>query len=335
MVIKVNLVSETVIGFKANGVTTFFEEMRGLLKNSSEIELSINASGNSDTDIIHSHTIGPFSLIKSKCRPVSIITAHIIPESVQGSLAFDKAFHRQIVWYLRNLYNSYDYVVAISEYIKSRLVDIGVEEKKIVVIPNFVNRERYRPDERLAEEFRAKYSIGKEDFVILGVGQIQSRKGIEDFIEIGRMVPDAKFFWVGTRPFGALTSGYSRLNKSIESAPENVVFTGFVDSVIGAYSAAHAFLLPSYQDNFPLAVLEAASCGKAIVLRDNIEYQGIFKGLVLMQNDSREAIIRLKDDAEMLRKYSGLALELAERYDSKRILPRYIEFYKSVAGKKG
>ena len=114
MKIKLNLISETTIGIKANGVTTFFEEIKKILKKDKSIKLYINNfSISKGIDIAHSQTIGPFALLLAKTAKSSIITAHVIPESVLNSMVFDKYFIKFTTFYLKRVYNSFDYVVAI------------------------------------------------------------------------------------------------------------------------------------------------------------------------------------------------------------------------------
>lgn len=332
MRIKLNLISETTIGIKANGVTTFFEEIKKMLKKEKTIKLSINKfSLTKKFDVAHSQTIGPIALLLAKTAKSSVITAHVIPESVLNSMVFDKYFLKFTTFYLQKAYNSFDYVVAISNYIKKRLINIGVAKEKIVIIPNFVNKEKFKYSTEHAKKFRKHYNIKKNDFVVLGVGQIQPRKGIEDFIKTAKKLSGIKFVWVGTRPFGALTAGYFKLNKMIKNAPKNVIFTGYVNSIIGAYSASDVFFLPTLQDNFPLAVLEAASFKKPIVLRNIKELRGIFKNYTMITNNFAKSIASLKSNKKLFKKYSVLSNKLANKYSSKRIIQKYIEFYKRVA----
>ncbi len=331
MPIKLNLISETTFGIKANGVDTFFKEIKRILKNDKSIELNINKfSFTKKFDVSHSQTIGPLSLLLAKKSKFSIITAHVIPESVLNSLAFDKYFLKFTELYLRMIYNSFDCVVAISDYIKKRLIEIGVNKDKIIVIPNFVDRNKFKNSSIKARQFRKKFNISKDDFVVLCVGQIQPRKGVEDFIETAKKLPNIKFVWVGTRPFGMLTAGYFKLNKLIKNAPKNVIFTGYVDSIIGAYSACDVFFMPTHQDNFPFAILEAASFKKPIVLRNIKEFKSLFKNFAIMTKNFDKEIKHLKDNKKYYRKYAKLSDRLASKYNSKKVIRKYIELYKNA-----
>ncbi|WP_367301730.1 hypothetical protein [Listeria fleischmannii] len=62
---------------------------------------------------------------------------------------------------------------------------------------------------------RKKYQIPLDKFVVLGVGQVQHRKGVLDFIEVAKSLPDIQFVWAGGFSFGKITSGYEELKKNL------------------------------------------------------------------------------------------------------------------------
>lgn len=48
---------------------------------------------------------------------------------------------------------------------------------------------------------------------MIGIGQVQHRKGVLDFIEVAKKLPDVQFVWAGGFSFGKITSGYEELKK--------------------------------------------------------------------------------------------------------------------------
>lgn len=279
---------------------------------------------------MHAQTPGPFALLESKLGKPSIITAHIIPETLVNSLILDIFLSRQIRSYMRIVFDSYKYVVAPSEYAKKKIIALGIPEKKITVIPNFVNMTKYKRDNTRAAKFRKRFCISKDEFVVLCVGQIMPRKGIEEFIETARKMPNIRFVWVGTRPFGLLTAGYTKLTTVIAKAPKNVTFTGFVDDIIGAYSASDIFFLPSKQETFGLVILEAAACKLPIILQNNKCYESLFKRYTLITSDFVKVINSVKQNKKLYKKYASLSIKMANKYNSKKIVKQYVDFYKKI-----
>ena len=65
-----------------------------------------------------------------------------------------------------------------------------------------------------------------------------------------------------------MTDGYEELKKVVENPPDNLCFPGIVDrnQMNKYYNMADLFLLPSFNELFPMSVLEACSTNKLTVL---------------------------------------------------------------------
>lgn len=79
-----------------------------------------------------------------------------------------------------------------------------------------------------------------------------------------------------------------------------------------AYNAADAFLFPSYQENCPLAPLEAAACGLPVVYRDLPEYRRLYKNEYLAAPDT-PGFIKIVDQLRADPAYRARARELSTR----------------------
>ncbi|GAY74374.1 glycosyltransferase LafB [Lentilactobacillus kosonis] len=62
---------------------------------------------------------------------------------------------------------------------------------------------------------RQKYGYDLNKFTVLGSGQIQTRKGVLDFVKLANQNPDVQFIWTGGFSFGKITEGYAELEKSL------------------------------------------------------------------------------------------------------------------------
>ncbi|WP_162794853.1 glycosyltransferase [Nonomuraea lactucae] len=103
--------------------------------------------------------------------------------------------------------------------------------------------------------------------VVLGVGQIQPRKGVEEFVSCARSLPHLRFVWVGGMQFGMLSDARHDLTRLRANATDNVTFTGLVprEKVFEYCVAADVFFLPSKHETFGLATLEAATAALPLV----------------------------------------------------------------------
>jgi len=273
--IRVNVISESG-GFQAQGVHTAFVDMIESLKNRPEVEVLVNSK--QTADILHAHTFGPaYWARRGPYKGRRVMTAHVIPDSFKGSLIAWRLWMPLAKFYLKFAYNSADLVLAVAPHVKTELENIGVRSR-IEVLTNPVNGRRFYWDPALRAQGRKILGLAEGDKVALGVGQVQPRKGIAEFIDTAALCPDVKFFWFGGRPFGSLTDSVKALNAKIAAATPNVKFPGTVnlDAMPALYSAADIFFFPSWQENCALAINEAMACGVPLLLKDNPEYPALY-----------------------------------------------------------
>ena len=182
---------------------------------------------------------------------------------------------------------------------------------------------------------RQKHGIDKDQFVVLCAGQLQVRKGIFEFIEIAKTMPEVQFIWAGGFSFGNITSGYKEVKEVLENPPANVKFTGIVDREVmnELYNIANVLFLPSYSELFPMIILEAMNCNTPLLLRDIDVYPKILFDYYLKGNTNEEfiaAISRLKDEPDFYKTYENKSLEGSMYYSKEHILGMWQSFYNEI-----
>lgn len=279
---------------KGQGVGSAYLEMVELVKEIESFDVLINSK--KEADITHYHTIdlGHFFHAKTKKSGVKIGYVHFLPETIDGSLKMPKFARRIFDKYIISFYKKMDYLVTVNPYFIEKLENYDIDRKKITSIPNYVSCQTFRSiKEADLERIRKKYKL-ENSFTVLGVGQVQTRKGVLDFVEQAKQSPEKQFVWAGGFSFGAITDGYKELKEITENPPENVKFLGIIDrsEMNDLYNIADVFFMPSYSELFPMAILEAMSVGKPILLRDLDIYKGILEGFYLPgENESFKQII--------------------------------------------
>ncbi len=330
---KVNLVSEaTLFSEKLGGIYTAFLNNLDLLK-SKNVNVSVNSLKRAD--ITHIHSLGPYALYKLLTSKPVVISAHWVSESSIGTYKGAKLFQGFIKFYLRNFYNQADLILASNAKTKDDLQKLGVT-KKIEVLPNPINTQVFRRDETLRQQGREKYQIANNKFVVLGVGQLIQRKGIETFVTIAQSLPDFLFVWVGgNAAFKLLNDQVKAQNQLLQNPPANLLFTGnilYKDMPV-LYNMADAFLFPSYQETQGLIIIEAAACGLPLVLRDLPEYQILYKGSYISCNKNQEfqeAIETLYNDKIIYHQEAQTSKNMSELYSISKIGDKLITLYKEL-----
>jgi 1,2-diacylglycerol-3-alpha-glucose alpha-1,2-galactosyltransferase len=330
---KIHVISETPFIMKATGVHTAFLDHVELLKSKNDIEVVINEEGTGD--VIHGHTYGPYNIWKGrKYSGRRVFTVHVIPDSIKGSLPLWKLFMPFVRLGLKIVYSYADVCIAISPVVEKAIIETGAKTK-IVRINNPVHTDFWNRTEENRKTGRHLLGLSEKEFVVLGVGQLTGRKGVDDFLDIAAAFPDVKFVWAGGRPFGVLSEGIMRINERLRSAGENVITTGNVDLEImpNIYAAADLMLFPSYQENCPLAPIEAAACGMPVIYRDIEEYRSLYENPYLKAATTDEFITltkRMIDDKEFYSDGLKISEQLLRQFDKDQIREKLLNIYKDL-----
>lgn len=331
--LKVHLISETPTLGKGTGVHTAFVDMVELLREENDMEVVVNDEGTGD--VFHAHTYGPYYFWKGlRYAGRRIFTVHVIPDSIKGTLPFWKIWYPFTKWYLKKVYAYADVNIAISPMVAKAIKDSGADTR-VVCIPNPIPLDRWKSTAEKRMQGRKLLGIVPNEFVVLGVGQLQGRKGVEDFVEVARAIPEAKFVWAGGRPFGAMTDGVSRINSLITNAPSNVHFAGMfeLEDMPKIYAAGDMMLFPSYQENCPMAPLEAAACGMPVVFRNLKEYEMLYESPYLKGANNSDFIRIIQNamlDEDFYENGKNMSARLIRQFDKNEVRRKLKALYQEL-----
>jgi len=338
--LKINMYSQA-DSVAGQGVGSAYLELLRLLKerNNDTLDITVNQFLGK-ADISHYHTINfPYYLSTFFKKRVGkrIGYVHFLPETLDGSIQLPSFAFNIFKKYVMSFYKRMDHLVVVNPDFKLKLIELGIPEEDVTFIPNFVAKSQfYEEDKEEKLLHRSEYGLSEDDFVILGAGQIQERKGVADFVKLAQQNPHVKFIWAGGFSFGKITTGYDNFKKIVDNPPANMNFTGIVsrDEMRNLNNIADIFLLPSFDELMPMSILEAASCGTAVMLRDLSLYHGIFENEYIACADFEEmdeAIKKYSADKTMLAKYLEKSHEIAETYSEERLSQIWDRFYTEQA----
>lgn len=324
---------------KAHGVLSAYIEQVKLVKQGLKDFYEIKVNKVRFCDIMHYHTIDFkhfLSIPFSKLKGTTVAYVHFVPETIDDSIKLPfivrQVFYKYIIWF----YKSVDHLVVVNPYFIQVLKSYNIDEEKVTYIPNFVAEENfYKYEQQKIEVLKRKYDIPLEKFVILGVGQIQNRKGILDFVEVAKNLPHIQFLWAGGFSFGSITDGYKELKVIMENPPSNVKFVGIIsrEEMNDIYNVSDLMFLPSFNELFPMSVLEAMSLKMPILLRDLDIYHNILFDSYLKGKGVKEFIQIIKDieeDHRLYKKWSEKSWKCHEFYSRDYVLNMWKEFYDSI-----
>lgn len=154
-------------------------------------------------------------------------------------------------------------VVAVSEAVKRHLCNQGLSERKIRVVHNGVDLDRFHP----APLIDAKLALGFDPTVpLIGIfGRLSAEKGqrvaLEAMFLLLKEHPRARLILVGDGP------DIEELRECIDALGirSAVEFAGFALDVRPILFACDVVLVPSLKEGFGLAAVEAMAAGKPVV----------------------------------------------------------------------
>ena len=185
-----------------------------------------------DYDIVHINYYGPASYTLAKTAHKKgkkvVYHAHSTEEDFKNGFIFSKQMAPTFKKWITKCYSLGDVIITPTPYSKRILEGYGIN-KKIYAISNGIELDKFKREEELYKSFRERYHYQKDDKIIMGIGLYIERKGIVDFVELAKRMPEYKFIWFGHSPLSAATKN---VRDAVQTKLENLVFAGYVEPEI-------------------------------------------------------------------------------------------------------
>ena len=229
-----------------------------------------------DTDAVHINTVLPDAVVTAllaRLRGRKVVWyGHSTMEDFRGSFRGSDLLAPLFRRWLTFCYGLGDVVLTPTPYSRRLLAGYGLR-KPVYSLSNCVDVDFFHPDAAAKDTFRKRYHLGANEKTVISVGHTIARKGLPEFLELARRMPDVRFLWFGWTDPRLVPAAITR---AIRNAPPNVLFPGFVDRerLREAYQGADVFAFLSHEETEGIVVLEALACGIPTVLRDIPVYDG-------------------------------------------------------------
>ena len=286
-------------------------------------------------DVVHAHCLSAASL--GAAAGVSITGPPIVlkPSLAGPDGEIEKLRRSSLAGRLLPLLRRASCFAALDARIAGELMAAGVDANRIERVDNGVDLRVFRPaapGER--DALRARFGLPPGP-VVLFAGQLVPRKGILETLEAWRALAPAL-----DRPM-LVVAGDGPQREAVRHAAEDaagcVRYVGMVDNVADIMRASNAFVLPSRNESFGNAILEAMACGLPVVAgrtgiaaRLDIDSRA---GRTLDTIDSgaiRRALADVLAAPDRWARLGAQGRALAEAFDGSKVARRYLEIYRSV-----
>lgn len=207
--------------------------------------------------VVHAHLTHPlsckFGLIAARLSGVPAVVA-------TAQLFMELPRPRAVAVQHRVVAGSVDRYIAVSNEVASRLHErLGVPHSKLRVVYNGIPVDQFRRARDCG--LRQTLSNGSNLRIVLTVARLDRQKGHPTLLEAAAAVPDALFVLAGD---GAERATLER-DAGARGIAHRVRFLGRRTDVPALLASCDLFVLPSFFEGLPLALLEAMAAGKPVV----------------------------------------------------------------------
>lgn len=286
--------------------------------------------GLEDYDVIHAQDlIASYALRRIMRRPVPLVTsvhgalsreAFYEYKALEPGLTWEAYGQRPICKYFRRIESlgarAADQILVSSRWIGQLTRELGVSDDRIHTLPYGVNLEEYAS--KASQTPPLKFQDGIP--VIMYAGRLEYIKGVHVLIEALGLLHKRCQRWIcAVAGMGSLLEELLEQTRRL-GISEQVYFTGKLDNIPAALTAADIYVQPSLQDTQPFSVTEAQLAGIAPVVAGTSGMPEMVRqgetGWVVPAGDAQELARQLEQllgDGELRKRTGAQARQWAEQ----------------------
>jgi len=294
---------------------------------------------NEDYDILHINTYfwKSYRLAKKakKQGKKVVYHAHSTEEDYKDGFIFGHVTAPLFKKWIIKCYNLGDVIVTPTPYSKRLLEGYGIK-RKIFAISNGLETKFFKKDKESGKKFRETYNYTKDDKVIIGIGLYLKRKGVIDFVELAKRMPEYKFIWFGESPLAVAPRA---VKKAVRTKLPNLTWAGYVEPsmIKAAMNGCDLYLFPTLEETEGIPIIEACACETDAIIRDIPIFEGWLEdGVnVYKAKDVDEFEVKIKKFLNKeLPSVAKNAKKVADERDISNIGKQLKNVYKEVMKKK-
>ncbi len=286
-------------------------------------------------DILHVHYAIPHATVAYLAKKILLTQGRYVPvvTTLHGTditlVGNNKTFAPVVEFGI----NKSDGVTAVSNSLREQTLEYFNITREIEVIYNFIDFDRFR---RVNKDHFKKAIAPEGERILTHVSNFRAVKRVEDVVRIfhrvNQVIP-SKLLLIGDGPERNNTE---RLCRKLELC-DHIRFLGKQDAIEEILAISDVFLMPSANESFGLAALEAMACEVPVISSNagglpEVNEHGITGFLSEVGNveEMAQHAITILDDEGMLSRFRENALKQAKRFDISNILPQYEAYYSSI-----
>lgn len=224
-------------------------------------------------DVVISHSILDFNVLRILSRDVPfryIVDDHQLIGLVDTSIIGKSFYFLFRLLFLKKLLSKADKIVAISKGCIPTINQwFGVPLNRIDLIPLGADPDTFRCKSSYRNEFRKKYSIDANSFVIIYTGKMYEEKKPHLIIEALKIIKPQKKVHVIF--IGSIVENYKeQFNQSLKTCPSSYTILSMLgrDELVKAFCSSDLAIWPGAAT---ISTLEASACGLPVICDKELE----------------------------------------------------------------
>lgn len=286
-------------------------------------------------DLLHAHYAIPYAyaaftakqMLKEEGKDIPLVT------TLHGTDITLVGQHPSYKHAVEFSINQSDIVTSVSESLKADTLKFFNIKKDIQVITNFIDNSEFEG----IESCQRSQFANEDEKILIHVSNLRPVKRVEEVLTIFKTVNNhvkSKLIIIGEGP------DMEKINQFLEENPElidKIRLLGKVNDLYRILQLSDVFLLPSEQESFGLAALEAMAAETPVISSNaggipevNIQGETGFLAEVGNVEAMSNYTIKLLSDEKLLAKMKKNAKEQAIKFDLVNILPIYEKMYEET-----
>lgn len=289
-------------------------------------------------DVLHVHYAIPHAAVAFMTKQVLlsqginvpvITTLHGTDITLVGS---DASFHPVVEFSINNS----DGVTAVSQFLKKETCDLFKITTDIEVIYNFIDFNRFH---RINKEHFRKAIAPNNEKILVHVSNFRKVKRVGDAIKAFKKVNQhlpSKLLLIGDGPE---RQSLEQMSREMGLTSE-IRFLGKQDAIEELLAISDLFMIPSENESFGLAALEAMACEVPVISTNigglpEVNIDGV-TGYLCDIGDCEtmsQRALEILSDPEVHQRFQVNARKQAEKFNIDFIIPQYEQYYTSIIEK--
>ena len=268
-----------------------------------------------------------------------IVTFQGIDIQIEREINYGYRLNKKYEKDFLSVVNKIDKFFSISKNIERDLLDLGIDNSKIVMVPNAVEKNKFLKLDN------TKMNITKKIFLVTVARFAKEKKGFDLIPQIAKLLNEKKIDFQWT--IAGYNSRYIRTIRNMKNFDKNFKYLDNIENLdeeffphndlIKVYKNNHIYLNLARIESFGLTIIEALASGLPVITLNtkggNELIKNDYNGIIV-KHISPEQIVNAIDqyykDIILYEKHKKNTIQSIDRFDLSLITQKTIENYKHI-----